>query len=120
MKRDMDLMRAILFEVEKWPFGACQPVQIPDHSQEEIAYHVYLLANAGLIDALDVSSSDGMDWYPKHLTFAGHEFLDAGREERTWSKAKDSVLKTTGTLTLEAMKTALSLLIQQGIKGALS
>jgi hypothetical protein len=45
MKRDWDLMRQILFEVEKWPFtGGFDTITIPNHSEPEISYHVYLLA----------------------------------------------------------------------------
>jgi Hypothetical protein (DUF2513) len=116
MKRDMDLIRALLFEVEKWPFtGGFDTVAIPNRTQEEIAYHVYLAYDAGLIDAVDASSHDGPQWYPKHLTNQGHEFLNAARADTTWNKAKETVINKTGALTLEALKIALGSLMKHAL-----
>jgi Hypothetical protein (DUF2513) len=118
MKRDMDLMRQILFEVEKWPFtGSFDTVLIANRSDQEVSYHVYLLADAGLIEAVDASSHSGPRWYPKHLTYEGHEFLDAARQDTIWAKAKETVTKSTGTLTLEALKMALSVMMHTAITG---
>lgn len=120
MKRDWDLMRQILFEVEKWPFtGGFDTITIPNHSEPEISYHVSLLADAGLIEAIDVSSHDGVAWRPKHLTYAGHEFLDAARQDTTWNSAKEKVFKATGTITLEAQKTVLHAMMTKAITGGL-
>jgi len=47
-----------------------------------------------------------------HFTYEGHEFLDAARDEKLCAKAKDKVQSPTGTLTIEALKTALGFLIQ--------
>ena len=114
MKRDMDLVRSIMIEVEKNPDPlAWADVQVPGHTSQEIAYHVMLLYEKGLIDANDCSSNDGMDWKAKRLTFDGHEFLDAARSDTVWHKAKERVLSTTGTLTLEGLKMALPLVIRQ-------
>jgi uncharacterized protein DUF2513 len=114
MKRDMDLIRLIMIEIEK----NLEPmtwvdVVISGHSYDEIVYHIMLLYEKGLVDANDCSSSDGMDWKAKRLTFDGHEFLDAARSDTVWKKAKERVLSTTGTLTLEALKMALPLVIRQ-------
>jgi uncharacterized protein DUF2513 len=122
MKRDMDLMREILFEVEKWPFtGSFDTLAIPNHSEQEISYHVYLLADAGLIEAQPAATiaSSAQKWYPKHLTNEGHEFLDAARQDNTWAKAKETVSKSAGTVTLEALKTALNFFMERAITAAL-
>lgn len=120
MKRDMDLLRQILFEVEKLPFtGGFDTIVIPNRSMQEIAYHIYLAHNAGLLDALDASSHDGPNWYAKHLTYEGHEFLEAARDDTRWNKAKETVMKNVGSLTLDALKTALSLAIQKAVIGGL-
>jgi hypothetical protein len=51
MKRDMDLIRAMLLEVEKSTSpGGCQ-IKLPDHSREELYYNAQLAQEAGLIDA---------------------------------------------------------------------
>lgn len=51
MKRDMDLVRQILMEVEKSPdnIGLGIPLNVPGYTQEEIEYNVILLHDAGLV-----------------------------------------------------------------------
>jgi hypothetical protein len=118
MKRDMDLARAILMEVEKLPFdGGGHKILISGHSANEISYHLLLLHEAGLIEALDLSGDEYVLWQAKRLTYPGHEFLDAARNNTLWAKAKDTVTNKTGTLSLEALKIALGVLIKQAITG---
>ena len=108
MKRDMDLVREILLNVEALPFdGGFHDITIDGHTNEEITYHVMLLDEAGFIEAQDLTTMDGICWKPKRLTYAGHEFLDAARSDTVWQKAKAWTLKSTGTLTLEGLKLAL-------------
>ena len=117
MKRDMDLARSILFAVEENeedPLGWIE-LDIPDHSAEEVAYHVMILAEAGLIEAQDLSSMDGFDCKPKRLTWYGHEFLDAARSDTLWERAKKETLKQTGGLSLDLLKAALLHLGKQAL-----
>lgn len=113
MKRDMDLVRAILLEVEKQPDdGGVFDVAVPGHSDAEIYAHVRLLDEAGLIEAIDLSTMDGTRWKPKRLTWFGHEFLDAYRSETIWNRGKELVLKAGGGLTLEGLKLAIPVLFK--------
>jgi hypothetical protein len=120
MKRDMDLVRAVLMEIEKAPFdGGFLDVTVPGHSDEKLSYHILLMHEAGLIEAIDLSTMDGMCWKPKRLTCEGHEFLDAARNETFWAKAKDKVTTSTGTLTIEGLKIALNALIKHALTGGM-
>ena len=84
MKRDMELYRKILREVETWP-TTCSPkeVEIEGFTQDQIGYHAWMLAEEGLLDGLDMTGAD----YPVHvysprcLTPKGHDFLETVREE---------------------------------------
>lgn len=120
MKRDMDLVRTILIELEKCPYsGGWHEIHVPGYTDDEISYHVQLMHETGLIEAVDLSSHDGICWMPKRLTYEGHEFLDAAHADTVWAKAKDKVVSTTGTLTLEALKAALSAVMRQTIAGGM-
>jgi hypothetical protein len=108
MKRDMDLIRQILFKMEELPMtGGWYDIEIDGHSRDEIIYHVRLMDEAGLIEAQDLTTLTSIDWRPKRITYAGHEFLDAARSDTVWNTAKDKLLSVTGTLTIEGMKIAL-------------
>ena len=77
-----------------------------------------LLHEAGLIEATNVSSHDGVCWRPKYLTYAGNEFLAAAESDTVWHKAKSIVWAGTKTVTLEALKHALPLAMKALMPGA--
>jgi hypothetical protein len=106
MKRDVDLIRTLFFEVEKLPEdGRLPDIPIPAATDKlEFYPHVRLACEAGLVDAIDTTASGAPCWRPMRLTWSGHEFLDAYRSDTAWQKAKDLVASTTGAVTLEGLK----------------
>ena len=90
MKRDMDLVRLILLEIEKSGEDPRSEIhlEIPNYTYEQVSYHIMILHEAGLIEADDLSTmgSDSF-WLPKRLTWNGHEFLDAARNDGIWKQA---------------------------------
>ena len=115
MQRDMDLIRKILITVEEATstLGTIE-VKIDGYTEQQIAYHVALLREAGLLHAVDLSSKSGLRFLPTRLTWEGHEFLDAARNDSLWRKTKEAAGKV-GSLTFDAFK---SILIQLGIEAA--
>lgn len=76
--------------MEKQPYdGTPVELEIEGHEQGELNYHYLLLSEAGLIVAIDTATfgDDQDDCQPIRLTWKGHEFLDAARNDRTWKKA---------------------------------
>lgn len=89
MKRDMELVRAILLEMEEHQNPNTQiKVKGTGYSPDQINYHVKILAQAGLIEAEDATSCNGIGWIPVSLTWEGHEFLEAAKNEGVWQKVK--------------------------------
>ena len=113
MKRDMDLARKILLSVEgntdAIGLDGIRDFRVEGHSKDEVAYHVMLLKEAGLIEAISATNMDpgSFNWYPKRLTWQGHEFLESSREESLWQKAKKIALEKTGGLSLDVLKAVL-------------
>ena len=110
MKRDMDLCRRILFEVEEWP-TTLEPrkVEIDGYTESEVGYNAWLLAQEGLIDGLDLTG-DGCSvhvYAPSCLTYKGHDFLEHARNETRWKKAKDKLARLGGAMTTQMMKIVL-------------
>ena len=57
MKRDMDLIREILLKIEDYPGSDMGDIpKIEGYSEAEIYYHVWLLYDAGLIEAYNASA----------------------------------------------------------------
>ncbi|GEO43270.1 hypothetical protein SAE02_74180 [Skermanella aerolata] len=108
MKRDMDLVRKLLFYFEdKQSFSVDQNVTIDGYSEDEIAYHLVLIAQAGFIDFEPQRSSSNPDRiykvYPFGLTWKGHEFLENAKDENLWNKSKEKVLGVTGGLSADVL-----------------
>ena len=115
MRLDMDLVRRILLIVEEEgpkPGGISINLQ-PDHSSEEVHYHLSKIKEAGLIKAIEMHFRQGSVYQPTELTWEGHMFLDDVRSELLWEKAKKLVLKKAGTLSLEMLKVALKEVAKQ-------
>ena len=106
MKRDMELVREILLWTENQEHGRVSknPI-IEGYSEEQIGYHIYLMGKAGLVKAADVTS--GSDRSPHalliELTWNGHEFLSASKDETIWAKAKNTIFKTTASITFDIL-----------------
>ena len=102
MKRDMDLIRAILLEAESNIHGFAPQTQmeIPGYTQEEINYHIFLLGQAGLATIVELTDFSDQNKSPRariiNLTWQGYEFLDLARENHTWNTAKDTLNKIGG------------------------
>jgi hypothetical protein len=103
MKRDMDLVRKLLIEIERCDTGSGQPMQFSDFcpDQQKLYGHLKLLDEASLIEGHDLPSTQYM---PSRLTWSGHEFLSAVRDENIWTKTKDKLSEVSGAVTLDIVK----------------
>jgi len=117
MKRDMDLIKAILLESEK----ACrsgayyQPEAYSfrdlQADEETLQEHCRLIAERGLANG--TLTREG--WRFSSLTWDGHDFLDNARNDSVWRAAKDAAGRFsfgvfTATLTEAAKAAALKAL----------
>lgn len=97
MQRDLNLIRSILLKLEEHddPLDWAA-IEVDGFSELQVSYHIMLLDQAGLIDATDCSSNDGLHWEAKSLTWTGHEFLDAARNSSIWNRALEKVGQVAG------------------------
>src|SRR3712207_3904379 len=114
MKRDMDLIRKIVLAVEDAPSGHAPDLQLDGYTKEQIGYHSYLIVDAGFAAGVDWTShgDPGPQWLLTHLTWAGHEFADAARDESRWNSAKTTVKDKAGTVTTGVLTQLLSALMK--------
>lgn len=121
MKRDLDLIRAILLACEAHEHGhAPRELQIEGFSEEQIGFHVYLMGEAGLLETADTTdrSSASPEAIPIAMTWTGYEFLEASRNEQLWSKAKNAA-GSAGGMVFEVLKTVLTTLVTDVAKKAM-
>lgn len=105
MKRDFDLIREILLQIEATPVGQfTSKISYDGANPETIMSHVALLIEAGLVDGPTLkTNSGGIMAKPTGLTWAGHDFLDSIRDESLWQKAKTTILKPAGGVALSVL-----------------
>ena len=90
MKRDLDLIRLILLEVEKNPDPqAWIDPELERYEPEQISYHIMLLDQAGLVEGWNRSAIGIFRWSVRNLTWRGHEVLEASRDQDVWQKTKN-------------------------------
>ncbi len=110
MQRNMDLIRLLLLDIED-----VEEVDLSGYTHEEINYNKYLLVDAGLAEgeAYWIPDPNGSrttqmrDAWIKDLTWEGHEFLDAARNESTWKSAMSTIAKSGGGFTFSVLKAVL-------------
>lgn len=90
MRRDMELVRKILKKTEAADEPLQSPIEVDGYDQNVIDYHIVLLQEADFLNASWYEHLDGTPQVAlvKKLTWQGHEFLDAARNESVWKKAR--------------------------------
>jgi hypothetical protein len=66
-------------------------------------YHLHIMRQAKLIEAQDVSDTQGLDYIPLRLTWKGQEFMEAARNDTVWRKAKGRLIDAAGGLTFDLL-----------------
>lgn len=97
MKRDMDLIRELLLDIEKNHDGSGRLVPIEtEGNSPAIIEHLFLLNEAGLIEGQDASHLAGRNFLVQRMTWSGHDFLDSIRDPEIWKKTKEGAASVKG------------------------
>ena len=93
--RDMELVRKILFELEeKSPFIDFSCDEIEGYDLVTVVYHLEIMEDAGLVKFVKLHFDEG--GAEARLTWEGHEFLEAVRDDKRWEKVKAEMSKGGG------------------------
>jgi hypothetical protein len=107
MKRNWDTIREILLKAEELTPGATLRLSDFDTARaDEIAYHLKLLDESGLINVstAEFLGAAGIHFDLDRLTWSGHDFLDAVRNDSIWNKTKAMISEKGGAMTFELIK----------------
>lgn len=103
MKREMDLIRAIVLKLEDMEMspGAIYVInvlqgdfEVEGYTNEQVFYHAKQVVAAGLIDEGGGGSMSGFGF--RSLTPRGHDFADTVRDDKIWAMTKDGAVKAGG------------------------
>jgi hypothetical protein len=111
----MELVRKLLLQCEAIDEPEAEPVDLSAYSQEKLMEHRHLVWQAGLARGSDGSSSMGYDAFIDGLTWEGHDFLEAARNETLWRKAVDRIRSAGAAATIETFKLVLRKLSMEAL-----
>lgn len=110
MKRDWELVRLILTRIEengdlssRW-FAD----RFPEWPADAVNYHLWLLIHSGLLTGKCNADEPraGFVCYGVALTWSGHEFLAAIRNDKAWNRIKARLAERSIDLSFEAIAAA--------------
>lgn len=107
MKRDWDVIRNVLIEVEALDSAQGQTIEYGPASESdepEKDAHSILLWKAGFIEGIDASDMDGDAIHAQGLTWAGHDLLETIRSKVVWERIKATANDKGIELTFDAVK----------------
>lgn len=95
----MDLVRSILLACESDPSG--YPPDVPTvsgYTPEQVAFHVYLMGDAGLLRVYDTTTigSPSPSAAILSVTWKGFDFLEASKSSVVWDGTKAAMSKIGG------------------------
>ena len=124
MKRDMDLVRRILFEIEKLPPFTCDIIRIDGYDMQEIAYHCKMLYEEGYIAEYNESTCDNFSgvlrFTVKDLTWKGQDLIETIRQDTVWNKTKTTIKEKGLSMVTDTIKTVASAFIAAAAEGAVN
>jgi len=116
MKRDMELIRKILFQLEETQNLDYQyEFEVDGYDYTTVFYHLLLLHDAGFIDAIVTKprSPYARRIEPVRLTWQGAEFLEAMRSDTVWADVNNRMAAVGGFVTEVALALAIKLISRQ-------
>ncbi|QHO77907.1 hypothetical protein ACH79_40290 [Bradyrhizobium sp. CCBAU 051011] len=114
MKRNLDLIRRMMQALEQnsdlngrssHSCYASELFELPDHSDDELAYNLMQILDEGWLEGEYVEVSG--NFIVKRLTADGHDFIDSTKDPDRWEKAKSMAKTASGEslrFVLEAAK----------------
>lgn len=108
MKLDPQMIRDIMIACEEADDGSDNDIQLnlPGRDGRVVSYHVRRLGQAGYLEVEALPDDDDLEftWHvPQSVTFAGHQFIAATRDESTWKKVLKTVGTKAGSVTIDTM-----------------
>lgn len=120
MKRDMNLVRLILLEIEeKYRSTVIYDLTIDGYDAETVAYHCKILYDAGLISDYGAQyAGDEIDLFGVgSLTWDGNDFLEKIRDNSQWKKVKETISQKDLPMVIDTIKSISNAFIIAAVEG---
>lgn len=120
MKRELDLIRAILLKVEALPVGdSLQSIEVDGYSEDVIAEHVWLLEKSGYLEARIFTERNWQGneqvkgYLITRLLNEGHDFIADAKNDSVWQKATAVIREKSEDVSLAVVKAVVAKMMLQ-------
>lgn len=114
MKRDMELVRQIMLNIEALPAG--QPVQFRMAEVEDrvLLAHLEMMIAGGLVNGkiTQPHGSRGAVIIISDLTWEGHEWISTVRDQDVWERTRATLQEKSGAFSFELAKAVAAHLVR--------
>jgi hypothetical protein len=110
--KNWTIIREILLKLEaaNTPNTVLDAKNLPPYPEQEVAYNMRLLHDAGYVKGNILESSDGggliASALVRSLTNSGHELLDTIRSDTVWNKVQETFKEKGVEMTFDLVTTA--------------
>lgn len=113
MNRDLDLIRLLLLLTD----GDEPKLDFTPYTQAQWLYHSALLIEAKFVHGRTIENGDGeiATTIRSRLTWTGHEFLDAARNDKIWKKAGEKIKHSGVQVTVSLLEELLKQLLKESL-----
>lgn len=120
MKRNMDLVRAILLFVENQDVnsGHCENITLDGYTPMEVMMHVKMMEGYGLLQ--DCTYYLCGNTTVRTITWEGYDYLDKVRDNTIWKKTKDTIVSNGLPLIFDTIKTVSTAFITAATEGVVN
>lgn len=122
MKRDMELIRKILFAIEEqYVDVALYDMTVEGYDTKTIAYHCNLLHQAGLLKEYKGQYADNELYFFSvgALSWEGHDYLEKIRSDTVWNKTKTVINDRGLPLIIETVREISSAILANMMQGVI-
>jgi hypothetical protein len=120
MKRDIELIRAILLKSEEQPPDKLlysTNIHVEGFDSATIDGHILLLEEAGLIEVQKAQTANDSPYSIKRLTWDGHDFVSNAKNPSVWKKFRTTLKEKGGTVAWAVMLDLLKQIAKQIVLG---
>jgi len=108
MQRDWDLIRALMLRAENLETDKKLDEAFDRWDEKTVKEHLRLMYEKGLIDAVVSAYGNTIGRVVvNRVTWEGHDFLAAIKNETIWKQVTGHVKKTVGEVTIDVLKSLL-------------
>ena len=123
MKRDMELVRKILFSIEEEYDGeSLYCLRVDGYDKITVVEHCKMLYEHGLINEfIPIQADNGpvIVFYVGNMTWDGYDLLEKIREDTVWNKTKDVITQKGLPMVVDVIKDVASGVISAIVEGAI-